>query len=257
MTDPITLPDFVEDAETKLPGIAEEYSVLQGLARPLLAHRKSDDFEHTVMLQSGIAWQHYLAILLLLAHGFGVQGLVLCRTLFEVVVGTLYLMKNPSLLSDFLDHGKLQFYDQGLATGLSQHDVAKFAKECKEIKARHALKAHQKGKRRLPWHGGDSIRSVASPVGLADIYDLLYPYASSATHADATRTLSHGPQGWKRSLESFLDEGESPIVRRSSFGLTGHLLLLVNQDLKMGNNKEANALLALIAERTKAAAMAN
>jgi len=36
MTDPITLPDFVEDAETKLPGIAEEYSVLQGLARPLL-----------------------------------------------------------------------------------------------------------------------------------------------------------------------------------------------------------------------------
>ena len=92
--------DFIEAAETKHPGAEMEYSALSALVRSLFKHRQSDEFSHTVMLQSGIAWQHYNAILLLLSQGLGVQSLVLCRTLFEVVMGTLYLIKNPSLLTE-------------------------------------------------------------------------------------------------------------------------------------------------------------
>jgi len=122
-------PDFVDGAETKHPGIAAEYCALTALVRPLFKHSESDEFRHTAMLQSGIAWQHYNAILLLLSHGFGIQGLVLCRTLFEVVVGTLYLIKNPSLLADFTDHGKLLLYERCLAGGLSAQELTKIAPE--------------------------------------------------------------------------------------------------------------------------------
>jgi hypothetical protein len=170
LMDTMTLPDFIESIETKHPGVEVEYSALKALVRHLLAHRESDDFKHAVMLQSGIAWQHYNAILVLLAHGFGIQGLVLCRTLFEVVVGTLHLIKNPNLLADFTDHAKLQFYEQCLASGFLTHELAKIAPECEAIKAR------QKGKRRSSWHGS-TIRRVAIAVGFGETYDLLYPDA--------------------------------------------------------------------------------
>jgi hypothetical protein len=200
-----------------------------------------------VILQSGIAWQHYDAIILLLAHGFGVQGLVLCKTLFEVVLGTLYLMKNPILLGDFTDDGKLRFYEQCLAADVPSAELAKFARECKAIKARKKSKF---------WHG-KSIEQIAADVDMDFFYQRLYRYACSVTHADAAKTLTRGSQGWRQNLKNFLDEGESPILRYSSFVLTGYFLLLVNQQLKMGNNKEADALSALIAARGKAAAMPN
>jgi hypothetical protein len=164
----MALPDFVESAETKHPGVVVDYSALKALVRPLFAHHESDDFKHAVMLQSGIAWQHYNAILLLLAHGFGVQGLVLCRMLLEVVVGTLHLIKNPNLLTDLTDHAKLQFYQQCLASGLPTHELAKIAPECEAIKAR------QKGKRSPSWHRS-TIKRVAIAVGFGETYDLLYP----------------------------------------------------------------------------------
>jgi hypothetical protein len=94
-------------------------------------------------------------------------------------------------------------------------------------------------------------------VGFGETYDLLYPDASGATHADATTTLTHGSRGWKQSLESFRSEKEADIVRYNSFFLTGYLLHHVNKNLDMGHDKEANKLLILINERAKAAAMPN
>src|ERR1700733_9587171 len=249
MTDTVPLPDFVEEAGTKHPGVVAEYSALKALVRPLSAHRESDDLRHAVLLQSGVAWQHYNAILLLLAHGFGIQGLVLCRTLFEVVVGTFYLIKNPSLLADFTDHGKFLLYEQCLVGGLSAQELTKIVPDFEAIKARQ-------GKRKTPWHQS-SIKRIAIAVGLGETYNLLFPDASGGTHADATKTLSHGSRGWTRSLESFRSEQEADIVRYNSFWLIGYVLYEVNKSLDMGHDKEANALYMLMCERAKAAAMPN
>jgi len=90
------------------------------------------------------------------------------------VVGTLYLIKNPSLLADFTDHGKLLFYERSLASGFHEHELATIASECKAIKAR------QKGKRRAPGHGSN-IRKIAMGVGLGETCDIFHPDASGAT----------------------------------------------------------------------------
>lgn len=250
MTDAITFPEFVENAENRHPGTLEEYSVLNALVRPLFENRKRDDFTHTVMLQAAIVWQYYNAILLLLSYGFGIQGLLLCRTLFEIVVGILYLMKNQNLLTDFVDHGKLLFYDQCFAVGLPAHEMAKIAQECEAIRMR------RKGKRKSSWHGM-SMEKIAGVVGMGDTYELLYRDASSATHADATKTLSHGTRGWRQSLESFRSEKEADLVRYNSFFLTGYVLHLVNQNLDMGHDKKAKAVLTLVTQRAKTAAQPN
>ncbi len=94
-------------------------------------------------------------------------------------------------------------------------------------------------------------------VGFGETYNLLYPDASGATHADATKTLSHGSQGWKYSLRSFRSEKEADLVRYNSFFLTGYVLHHVNEKRDREHHKEANALLLLMNERAKATAMSN
>jgi hypothetical protein len=245
-----SLPEFVDEAEVKHPGIAEEYSALRSLTGVLFPRRESDDFKHTLLLQSAIVWQHYNAILLLLSRGFGVQSLVLCRTLFELVVGALYLLKNPASLADFTDYGKLVFYEHCLAIKLPSHELVKIAPECEAIRSR--LRA----KRRTAWHGS-TLKKVALGIGLGETYDLFYGDASSAAHADATKTLSYGSRGWKQSLRAFQDEKQADLVRYQSFWLTGYLLVRVTEGLDLGCNAEAKSLWQLMNKRAKDAAMPN
>jgi len=185
----VETPDFVEEADAFFPGIAEEYSALNRLSLCLLANRKVDGLERTALLQCGIAWQHYNAILLLLANRFGIQSLVICRTLFESVVATLYLIKNPSLLPDFLDYGKLAFYNQALVAGLSESKLRPIKVECEKIRNRIRKRGGMKY-----WHQS-TIKKMAEAARLDVFYENVYRDASAAAHSDATKTLSHGPRG--------------------------------------------------------------
>jgi hypothetical protein len=73
--------------------------------------------------------------------------------------------------------------------------------------------------------------------------------------ADATKTLRHGSRGWKQTLESFRSDKEADLVRYHSFFLIEYILHEVNKRLEMGHDKEANAIVVLMDERSKAAAM--
>jgi hypothetical protein len=244
------LPDFVDDAEIEHPGIALQYSALQSVTRCLFARDESDDFRYAVLLQSGIVWQHYNAIVLLLSHRFGMQGLVVCRALFEIVAGTLYLLQNPSLLADFTDHGKLLFYERGLGVGLRARELAKISPECEAITLR--LKARP----RKPWHGG-TIKGISETVGLGDTYNLLYKDASSATHADATMILSQGSRGWNRSLRRYRSVKEAHLVRCTPFWPTGYVMQQAAEALDLGCDEQISALSLLMNRRAKDAAMPN
>jgi hypothetical protein len=247
----VETPDFVKEADSIFPGIAVEYSALNRLSLCLFPEYKADGLERTALLQCEIAWQHYHAILLLLASGFGVQSLVLCRALFELVVGTLYLLKNPYLLPDFLDYGKLIFYRQALAAGLSENKLGPIKLECERIRDRF-----KKGRGIEPWHHS-TIKKMAEAVCLGVFYENVYPEASAAAHSDATKTLSHGPRGWNHDLRQFVGQQEPDYVRYVAFQLIGHLFFRANKVLGMGHDEEANAMYLLVLQRAKSAAMPN
>ena len=245
-------PDFVEVADELFPGIADEYAVLDRLSLFLLASRKSAGLERTVLLQCGIAWQHYHAVLLLIANKYGIQSLIVCRTLFESVVCTLYLMENPGLLPDFLDFGKLTLYQQALDANLPARQLSAVQKECEAIRARFQ-KARGRGK---TWHGS-TIKEMAKAVRLDVFYKRLYTYASAAAHSDATKTIRHRPRGWVHNLSQFSDEHESDFVRYVSFQLISHLFFKASKALDIGHDLEANAVRLLQLSRAKSAAMPN
>jgi hypothetical protein len=244
-------PDFVGEADARLPGIAEEYSASNRLYPFLIPEHKADGIERTVLLQCGIAWQHYHAILLLLANGFGVQSLVLCRALFELVVVTLYLLDNSYLLPDFLDSGKLAFYEQALAADVSESKLRAIKLECETIRDRF-----KKGRGTEPWHHS-TIKKMAEAVSLGVFYKIVYREASAAAHSDATKTLIHGPRGWNHDLRQFVGEQEPEYVRYVSFQLIGLLFFRANKVLGIGHDEEANAMYLLVLQRAKSAARPN
>jgi hypothetical protein len=245
MTKTLSIPDFVQDADERHPGLAEEYSALMRFVSSLLAEPRSDSFSfrHTVLLQCWVAWQHYNAVALLLANGFGVQSLVLGRTLFELVLGGLYLLKNSSVLPEFLDHGKLVFYETAMAAGLTDVDLAPIKQECEKIKARLP--------KNKPWHR-KKMQDLAESVGLGPAHKVFYQDASSAVHSDATKTLSYRRRrGWVQSLRAFADGKGAALVRYGSFMGMGTLLLHVNEALDMGRDEEAHAVSLLMQTRTE------
>jgi hypothetical protein len=243
MSESVSIPEFVRAAEETHPGIVEEYSALTGLAHRLLATRQSESFRHTVLLQCAIGWHHYHAVILLVAHRFVVQGWVLSRTLFELVVSTLYLLKNPDMLPEFVDYGKLVFYESALVAGLSEAELAPIRPECEKIKTRF-------GKRRRNWHG-KTINELAEIVGLGGMHRVFYKSASAAAHGDGMQTLSFGSRGWRQSLRSVSNEKRAASVRYESFMVIGTLLLHVNEVLDVGLIDEAKALFLLMEQRTK------
>lgn len=50
-----------------------------------------------------VAWEMLNSIHCLIAYDYGPAGASLCRNLFELVVGTIFLVENPGKLRDFVD----------------------------------------------------------------------------------------------------------------------------------------------------------
>lgn len=234
MTDPVPVPEFVERADIALPGLGQEYRALAALALPLIADEQGAGLRQTVLLRCGVAWHYYTRIVLLLAHRSPAEGFVVCRALFEAAIGTLYLLKNPDLLSDFVDHAKLVMYERALAAGIESDVLKPISEECAKISARFS-----KAKRK-PWHRS-KLKKMAEVVGLVEFYEIFYPAASGIAHTDAVMLLSHSSMGWKQSLGSLRNERHADQVRYYSLFLTGYLLCETNRDLDLGHSSEANA----------------
>lgn len=251
MKEEIELPDFVQNAEGDLPGLCEEYLALAQLARPMLAARRPGELNDTILCLCGIAWQHYNAVITLLTSGFGVQGLILCRGIFELVVKALYLLKKPELHGAFIDYGKLLFYDHGLKVGLTR-ELQPVSAECERIKARF----FQGGGRFNQWYGRKSIKELAKDVGFEPTYHTFYTEISGAVHADASMILVPDSSGrWRKTLKRFRWERERALAQSFAFFVTGHLFEQANKKLDLGHG--SGNLAALLFQRAKAAARPN
>jgi hypothetical protein len=88
---------------------------------------------------------------------------------FDLVVGTLYLMKNPHLLSDFIEFGQLTVYRlmKNLSPELPEYqqaqsrDLAKYDAEIRRLEAKFNKKNF--------WHGRQ-ILQIAQTIGMEPLY---------------------------------------------------------------------------------------
>jgi hypothetical protein len=147
------------------------------------------ELRKAVQAQVAVAAEHFGGMLAASANGFGLPAEAAARNLFDLVVGTLYLMKNPHLLIDFIEFGKLTEYRlmKNLSPELPQYqqaqarDLARYSAEIKRLEAKFDKKNF--------WHG-KQILQIAQASGMEPLYKTAYKTASGITHGSSYPILT-------------------------------------------------------------------
>ena len=142
-----------------------------------------------VQAQVAVAAEHFGGMLAASANGFGLPAEAAARNLFDLVVGTLYLIKNPHLIDDFIEFGQLTVYR--LMKNLSPEspeyrqararDLAKYDGEIRRLETKFDKKNF--------WHGRQ-ILQIAQDVDMEALYKTAYKTASGITHGSSYPILS-------------------------------------------------------------------
>jgi len=149
------------------------------------------ELKKAVQAQVAVASEHFGGMLAASANGFGLPAEAAARNLFDVVVGTLYLMKYPCLLVDFTEFGQLTVYrlmedispESPEYQQAQARDLAKCDAEVKRLKAKFG--------RGRSWHG-KQIRQIAEAIGMEQLYKIVYKPASGIIHGSSYPILSMG-----------------------------------------------------------------
>lgn len=91
------LQPLIDRVETVIPGFGEDNKYLLPVVDCVLSSRVLPDYQKAVLLQCELAVDAYAAVLSVVAEKLGIPALGLCRNLFELSNGTVYLAKNPTL----------------------------------------------------------------------------------------------------------------------------------------------------------------
>jgi Family of unknown function (DUF5677) len=155
----------------------------------LAAPAGGTELTKAVQAQVAVAAEHFGGMLAASANGFGLPAEAAARNLFDLVVGTLYLMKNPHLIDDFIEFGQLTVYRlmKNLSPESSQYqqararDLAKYDAEIRRLETKFDKKNF--------WHGRQ-ILQIAQATDMESLYKTMYKTASGITHGSSYPILS-------------------------------------------------------------------
>ena len=155
----------------------------------ILAVPVSTKLTKAVQAQVAVAAEHYGGMLAASANGFGLPAEAAARNLFDLVVGTLYLIKNPHLIDDFIEFGQLTVYR--LMKNLSPASPAYQRAQARDLAnyAAEITRLETKFDKKNFWHGRQ-ILQIAQDVGLGELYKTAYKTASGITHGSSYPILS-------------------------------------------------------------------
>jgi len=160
----------------------------------ILAAPAATKLAKSVQAQVAVAFEHYGGMLAASANGFGLPAEAAARNLFDLVVGTLYLIENQHLVDDFIEFGQLTFYhlmrDVGELPQYQQSRARDLARYDAEV---GRLEGKFKGKN--VWHGRQ-VRQIATDVGMGALYATAYKPASAIIHGSSYPILNRndGPE---------------------------------------------------------------
>jgi Family of unknown function (DUF5677) len=177
-----------------------------------------------------IGWEWLNSIHCLIAYDYCLGAESLCRNLFELVAGTVFLIENPSKLQDFIDYRKMIAYEIVEATAQSASGISTAgvnvpdARYLKAFRTKADYDNLKKHFGRDKWHG-KSIKLLVQAVGMEALYDSFYKEASAITHGDAFITLGYKQGRWQfsKDVRSWSHYGEIAIdFSFTSMGMLYH-----------------------------------
>jgi hypothetical protein len=139
---------LLKQIEDRIPGFLQELQSLMKATEQILAVPVSTTLTKAVQAQVAVAAEHYGGMLAASANGFGLSAEATARNLFDLVVGTLYLIKNPHLIDDFIEFGQLTIYRlmKNLSPESPQYqqaqarEIAKYAAEMTRLETKFEKK---------------------------------------------------------------------------------------------------------------------
>jgi hypothetical protein len=103
-------PIFLKQIDERIPGFLKDLQPFMKATEQILAAPAGTELTKAVQAQVAVAAEPFGGMLAASANGFGLPAEATARNLFDLVVGTLYLMKNPRLIDDFIEFGQLTVY---------------------------------------------------------------------------------------------------------------------------------------------------
>ena len=239
----------MEILERKYPGAEREHVALMHVSNLITKApaKKMSFFQGSHQYQTTVALEHYGGMLSLVSDGFGFPAEGICRNLFEVIVGTVYLANHPGKLNDFLDYGKYLRYRQIRASKTA--NVVFKQKLSAEIAKSDAEYAVLKKRFSKPWHGA-SVEVMTKDVDMVSLYDVYYRRASSVAHGDAFNIYHHTSKGWQLGIAWHKWDRAARTAMIFGYQLLVLLFERLNQYLKLGLEHEIEILTALMNQMT-------
>lgn len=187
--DTVESPIFLKQIDERIPGFWKDLQPLMKATEQILATPVDTELGKAVQAQVAVASEHYGGVLAASANGFGLPAEAAARNLFDLVVGTIYLMKQPCLLADFIGFGKLTFYrlmknidlESSEGKQAQARDLAKHDAEIKRLEANFA-------KKRNSWHGrnvSDMAKHIGKNGEMEKLYKIVYKTASGIVHGSS------------------------------------------------------------------------
>ncbi len=101
-----TLPEYLKLLQSRYPGFTEDGMIFANIGMKINTYASTEAHTEAVISQCRVACEIFNSIHCLVAYDYGLCATSLCRNLFELVVGTIYLIEHPTKVQDFLDYGK-------------------------------------------------------------------------------------------------------------------------------------------------------
>jgi hypothetical protein len=205
----VNMPEYLSLLLGRYPDFSEDATVVAGIGGKINRYQSDNDHTNVCVNQCRVAWEWLNSIQCLIAYDYGLGAISLCRNLFELVAGTIFLIENPNKLQDFIDCGKMVAYEviesmisvdpyQTSSLGVEPQNYLRAFKDRADYDVLKTRFGREK------WHGR-TIKGLAASVGMTALYDSFYKETSAIAHGDAFITLTYrnGAWGFEKDVRSW------------------------------------------------------
>jgi len=187
------IPEYLKILLARYPDYKDDALIIANIGMKINGSTASDKQAEAVLTQCRVAWEVFNSVHCLIAYDYGLGSISLCRNLFELVLGTIFLIENPQKRQDFIDYGKVMAYEVAEALGADE----KFLKALRQKADYDNLKMRFG---RDKWHGM-SVKRLARSAKLERLYESFYKESSSIAHGDSYVTLGYKSGKWQFSKD--------------------------------------------------------
>jgi hypothetical protein len=200
-----------------------------------------------------VVWETFTGILAMVSLELPISGLNHCRTLYENVMTTLYLLYDTNRVQDYLDHAKVVAFELNEAMGRNPKELDVVRAEYQTLKPKFV----GKNNRPLFWHkmsigklvecvDTERCKALGEPEGsLKGLHKTFYRQASSLAHGEGFLGMRYGNGKWYYDVKNYELSGLDSMALNFSYSLVVILCESIIRHFKLPFDKELAAIIEI------------